>query len=392
MTTKRRTIIISLTLILLIASVGIAAAMMIPTADRLLTQSLETLETITDGHAVLEIQANLPDQSMSGAVAMWGKLAMGPNGEPGLRLDVLTASEAEFVGITAVTNGTEFWLYYPPSNTVITGTAAEMADLLAAKLAEHEGERPHNEAIPFDPAQLPQTPAEAVAKLLEYVTAERRGSVTMAGVTAYQLRLVPIAEKLPEELRVAGGYLNLWLRASDQLPLGIEYTQGAFGSGKITASLAEINTGLDDAMFTFDIPAGAEVIKAVDLLAMAEAAYAAKAAEMATPADFVPLTPAYVPEGALLAETSTIGGAVVQRYALADGRSFFVAQGASMPLNPPAEATQEDAVTVRGAAGTLFSNEAGSRTLLSWSENGFVFLIGGDIVPEEALKVADSLR
>ncbi len=392
MTAKKRTIIISLTLILLIASAGIAAAMMIPTADRLLTQSLEALETMTDGHAVLEIQADLPDQSMSGVVEVWGKLAMGPNGEPGLRVQVLAASEAEFVGITAVTNGTEFWLYYPPNNTVVTGALAEMADLLAAKMAEHEGEIPHDEAIPFDPEQLPQTPAEAVAKLLEYVTAERRGSVTMAGVSAYQLRLIPIAEKLPEELRAAGGYLNLWLRASDQLPLGIEYAQGTFGSGKITASLAEINTGLDDAIFTFEIPAGAEVIKAADLLAMAEAAYAAKAADMAAQADFVPLTPAYVPEGALLAESSTIGGAIVQRYALTDGRSFFLAQGVTMPLNPPAEATREDAVTVRGATGTLFSNVDGSRTLLSWRENGFVFLLGGDILPEEALKVAESLR
>lgn len=392
MTITKKTIIITLTLLLLIATAGIAAAMMIPTADRLLTQSLETLETISEGHAVIEIQADLPDQSMSGTIEVWGKLGMGSNGEPGVRMQVLAASEAEYVGVTAVTNGKEFWLYHPPSNTVITGTAAEMADLLAAKIAEHEGELPQDGAMLFDPAKLPQTPAEAVARLLEYVTAERRGSIEMAGETAYQLRLVPIAEKLPEELRAAGGYLNVWLRSSDQLPLGLEYTQGAFGSGKLIASLSEINTGLDEAIFTFEIPAGVEVIQATELLEMAEAAYQAKAAEMTAQADFTPLTPAFVPQGSSLAETTTIGGAVLQRYVLSDGRTFFVAQGTSLPLNPPTEAVQEDVVTVRGAEGTLFRNEAGNRSLLSWNENGYAFLIGGDITPEEALSVADSLR
>lgn len=397
---KKKTIIIVLSLLLLVASVGIAAAMMIPSADRLLTQSLETLEGITDGHAIIDIQANLPDQTISGTVEVWGKLAMGSNGEPGVRAQILAASEAEFVGITAVSNGREFWFYHPPSNTVVTGTVAEMAELIAERMAAsgmpgYEGKSPHGDfegAYDFDPAAIPQTPADVVAKLLEYVTAERRGSVTMAGASAYQLRLVPIADKMPEQLRAAGGYLNLWLRSSDQLPLGIEYAQGALGAGKIAASLAEINTGLEDALFTFDIPTGAEVIQAADLLAMAEAAYAAKEAESAAQADITPLTPAYLPEGAALADTTTFGGSLVQRYALPDGSTFYVAQGGSMPLNTPAEATQKETVTVRGAAGTLFSNESGSRTLLSWNENDMFFLIGGDITPEDALQVAESLR
>ncbi len=49
MNTKKRSTILILTLLLLVVSVGITAAMMIPTADELLTQSLETMETITDG-------------------------------------------------------------------------------------------------------------------------------------------------------------------------------------------------------------------------------------------------------------------------------------------------------------------------------------------------------
>lgn len=406
MNKNKRATIVLLTLLLLIVSVGVTAALVIPSADKLLTQSLETLETITDGRAVIDLQVDLPDQSISGSLAVWGKLNMGPNGEPGLRLEVLAANEAEFVGLTAVTNGRDFWLYDPNSNTVVTGNAAEIGAALAAKMADRTGEFPHGDgAYPegfdpesFDPTALdiPQTPAEAVARLLEYVTAERNGSTQMAATNATQLRLIPIPEKMPAEMRAAGGYFTLWLRGSDQLPLGVAYTGSPLGSGSVTTSLAEINTGLDDAIFTFAIPPGAEVIPAVDLLAEAEAAYAAhgyaaQGAEMADLPDIAPVAPAYLPAGAVLADTSTVRGAVVQRYTLPEGASFFVAQGPALPLDVPAGATIADEVTVRGMAATLFSDEAAGRTLLTWSENGLVFIIGGDISPEDALRVAESL-
>lgn len=392
--TRKRTIIIILTLVLLVASASLTAAMMIPSADDLLTQSLETLETITDGHAVVSVDAELPDQTINGTFEVWGKLGLGPNGEPGLRVEVLQASESELIGVTAVTNGTQFWLYDPTSNTVVTGTAAEMAAILAEKMSEHQswgngfdGGLPHDE---FDPetADFPETPAEAVAKLLEYVTAERTGLEELTGGDAYKLRLVPIPEKMPDQVRVAGGFVNVWLRSSDQLPLGAEYAEGAMGYGKIMATSAEINTNLDDALFTFAIPEGATVIQAVDLLAKVEASTAETAA---LTTDAV-LSPGYLPEAARLGETNQIGGSVVQRYNLPDGKSFVVAQGPSMPFDAPTEATSEETTTVRGVDAILFTNEDASRTLLAWSENGIGFMIGGDLTPDQATAIAESLQ
>ncbi|MCB8967294.1 MAG: DUF4367 domain-containing protein [Ardenticatenaceae bacterium] len=388
---KRRTTILVLTLLLLVASVGLTAAMMIPNADELLTQALETLETVTDGHAIVTVDAEMPEQTLSGTFEVWGKLGVGPNGEPGLRVEVLAASEAEFVGVTAVTDGATFWLYDPHSNTVVTGTAAEMAPLLAEKMAAHEGDFAqwsHEGEFDAEAVDVPETPAEAVAKLLEYVTAERDGTEDMAGDNAYKLRLVPIPEKMPEEARAAGGFVNVWLRSSDQLPLGVEYAEGALGSGKVAATLAEINTDFDPSVFTFAIPEGATVLQATDLLAQLEQ----EMAETAVPADFTPLTPDYLPESARPGETSELGGAVVQRFSLADDKSFFVAQGPSVPLDTPAEATRIETVTVRGVDATLFVNEDGSRTLLAWNENGVGFVVGGDVTPEEATAVAESLR
>lgn len=388
---KSRKVVLVVMVLLLLAGASLTAAMMIPDADALLTQSLETLESVTDVHAVVTVNAELPEQAINGTFELWAALNVGPNGEPGMRVQLLAADEAELVGVTAVTNGVEFWLYDPNSNTVVTGVAADMAAMLAQKMAEHEGEFEgwsHEESFDPEMAAIPQTPAEAVAKLLEYVTAERNGTETVAGSNAYRLRLVPIPEKMPEEMRAAGGYINLWLRSSDQLPVAIEYTKGAFGSGKATATVAEINTGFDHALFTFAIPDGATVLQAADLMAQFEEA----AAETAVAPDFTPLSPTYLPTAARPGEMSQIGGGFMQRYSLPDGKSFVVAQGSSFPLEAPAEASRVETVTVRGMDATLFTNEAATRTLLAWSENGVAFLVGGDLTPEEAAAIAESLQ
>ncbi len=388
MKSRKRTLTLVLTVLLLAVTVTITAALMIPSAEELLTQSMETLETIRDGRAIIEVTAELPDETYTGTFAVWGKLDVGPNGEPAGRVEALAASVAELVGVTAVTDGEQFWLYDPNRNMVVVGDVEEMTAVLAEKMAEHEDQfpMPHD----FDPesADIPQTPAEGAAKLLEYVTAERNGSEEVAGTDAYRLRLVPIPEQMPDEVRMAGGFINLWLRAGDRLPLAVEYAEGAVGYGKIEATEIEINSGLDESVFTFDIPEGAEVIQAVDLLAQMEAMKADAVAE----ADFEALTPADLPESAALAGIQSIGGAVVQRYNLADGRSFVVAQGQSMPLEAPAEAAQSEKVTVRGVDGTLFSNDDGSRALLTWDEDGFVFVVGGDVTPAQALAMAESLK
>ena len=57
---RRRIIIIALVSALLIASVSLAAAMMIPSAEDLLVRSLENMEQIEDAHVIAELNADLP--------------------------------------------------------------------------------------------------------------------------------------------------------------------------------------------------------------------------------------------------------------------------------------------------------------------------------------------
>ena len=393
---RKRFLSILLALVVLAGTAVAIGAFVIPTAEDLLVQALETSQTITDGHAIVEVAVDTPEQAMSGTAEAWGRLEAGPNGEPAFRIEVLTADDAELIGTIAVSDGTQFWVWNPSENVVLTGQFEELYARLAEELAnaeefaghefDHEGEFDHEE---FDEAEIPETPEEAVAKLLEYFSAERAGSDVIGDTSVNTVRLVPIPEQMPEEVRAAGGLLNIWLRDGDSAPVGFEFIGSALGSGVIQATFLEINQGIDDDVFTFTIPDGATVINAADLeLPDKDALEEAAAAEP----DFALLSPTSLPDEATLRETTNVGGAIVERYGLPNGRSFTVAQGRTAVNLTPEEGGES--VTVRGVPGMLYSEDGNgqSRTLLNWSEGEIQYWIGGDLTGEEALAIAESLQ
>lgn len=389
MQSRKRLFSILLALVVLAGTAVAIGAFVIPTAEDLLVQSLETSQTITDGHAILEVSLDIPEQAMSGTVEAWGRLDAGPNGEPAFRVEVLTADEADLIGTIAVSDGTQFWVWNPAQNTVLTGQFEEMYARLAAEMAGQEFD-PNGDMGPdgeFDETAIPQTPEEAVAKLLEYFTIERAGSDVVGDTAVNTVRLIPIAEQMPEEVRAAGGLLNVWLRDDDSAPVGVEYVGSALGSGVARATFLELNQGVDDAVFTFTIPDGAIVINAADLeLPSKDALEEVAAAEP----DFALLSPTTLPDEATLRETTNVRGAIVERYGLPNGRSFTIAQGRTAVNLAPTEGGES--VTVRGVPGMLYTDPADGRTLLNWSADDIQYWIGGDLTGEEALAIAESLQ
>ncbi|MFL7837829.1 MAG: hypothetical protein ACK2T4_05215 [Candidatus Promineifilaceae bacterium] len=384
---KRNRYILPLGIILAVLALGAVVVIARANADDMLHQAARLMADAQTGHAVVELQMTMPDESAGGIVEVWGQRNAGPDGEPAFRVQVLESSKPEAEGMIAVADGSQVWIWRPSENTVYVGTREE----LKAKIAEHAGqgedfdkgdfERPY-----YTEEEMPQTAEEAVDKLLEYFTAERNGSEDVAGTAAEKLRLVPIPEQMPEEFRANGGLLYIWLRTSDYAPIAAEYTGGAVGSAKVTVNSLELDETLPEVIFTFEIPEGAEVVRLVDI----EPPEPLTTEEVAGMVDFAVLSPAELPAEARLAGTNEVRGAVVQRYRLADGASFTIAQGAAGAAETPA--VDGELVAVRGAEGTLFSNEDGRRTLLTWSEGDVTFWIGGDLTPDEALAIAESLN
>jgi outer membrane lipoprotein-sorting protein len=356
-----------------------------PSAADLLTQAIERMQDVTQGHAVIEIEATTPEQTASATVEMWGRLNADLEGPPAFRVEVLDASKSEAIGVIAVSDGRQFWLWRPGLNAVYVATATEIEELIAEKLSEQSYVREHSDAHEGEHADgtFPQTAEEVVARLLEYFTAERHGTSEIGGTSAYEVRLVPIAEMMPDEIRLAGGYLNAWIATGDSAPLALEYAEGAAGYVKLSATLLELDTELDNTLFEFTIPDGAEIVKLVDLAALAMA-------ESTAPPEFETLSPTELPSGATLVDASSIRGAFVQRYSLPDGKSFTVAQG---PAGVDLQLAHEGKpVTVRSYDGTLYASDDGARTMLAWSEGDVDFWVGGDISADEAFAVAESLR
>jgi hypothetical protein len=373
-----------------VLALGAVVMMVRASADDMLYKAAELLAGSEEGYAAGEMWLETPEKRVSGDFQMWGRRNAGPEGQPAFRLEMLKEGESE--PAVAVSDGSQVWIWNPEKNTVYVGTHEELKAKKAELMEEFEPgdfERPQ-----YDEAEMPQTPEEAVDKMLEYFTAERFGGEDVAGTAAEKLRLVPIPEQMPEEFRANGGLLYIWLRVSDNAPLAMEYAESAVGSGKVALSellLAGEENPLpegviDSETFTFEIPAGAEVVRLADL----EPPESLTTEEASALADFDVLSPAELPAAARLAGINEVRGAIVQRYSLPDGKSFTVAQGAADAADTPGD--NGEIVAVRGGEGLLFSDEDGQRSLLTWSEGDVTFWVGGDLTPSEALALAESLK
>jgi hypothetical protein len=157
------------------------------------------------------------------------------------------------------------------------------------------------------------------------------------------------------------------------------------GEVNVTAVELDVNQGVDETLFSFDIPNGAEVVGFADMkpesLSLEEAV---------TSAEFDILTPDIVPDGATLVDVLNVKGMIVQQYTLPESGSFTIAQGQADEAKKPS--TAEQAVEVRGVAGELFVSEENDKVLLTWAEGEVSFYIAGNLTAEQALEIAESLK
>lgn len=389
MPNRKALLLILLAIFMVAGSAMTLTALTLPSAQSLLTQSLERVQEVADGHLIAEFEFDAPQQTGQGTVEVWGQANAGPDGQPAFRLTVLNASEPELAGLTVVSDGDQFWLYRPADNKVVTGQWDDLKEWMAGRAAAYEHDHawedwerdmPHD----FDPrsVEFPQTAEEAVAKLLEYVAASRSGTVEIGEQQAYVIRLVPIAEQMPDEIRAAGGYLNVWVRAEDSAPLGLEYVQGVPGSFRLAAVSLTLNQGVDESVFTFAIPDGTEVVP------FDEWEWPAKEE---TAVAFEPLTPAELPAGAVLVDTATVRGAVVARYRL-DEADFYIAQGPPQAAPDLFRGELGETIVLRDQEAILYQEADGDRLLLTWRENDVVFWVGGQLSRDQVVALAESLR
>ena len=322
------------------------------TAEDIVAKMQEVVSSTNDAHAVVEVTVNVQGESLQMVVEVWGKL---PNK---VRVEVLETNRDEFVGAVTVTDGQAAWFYSPAENkTVVT----DVSDL------------------PADAQTIIQDMEGMIQQVLDNGEVELLGEKEIAGAKTYKLRLEEQEKRLPLE-----GTATLWVDKKQWIVLKAHFIAPNVGEGTMQVRSFELNPGLDDEIFTFEVPEGVEVVNAGD-----EKVQHMTLDEAEAQAGFDLLTPDYLPDGATLVDVMKVKGAFVLLYDL-EGANLTVAQSqGELAEGLPGIGK---AVTVRGAQATLVTNEAIGASFVAWQENGINFAIAGRIGGEESIKIAESLH
>ncbi len=330
------------------------------TAEEIVAKMQETVDTTEDAHAVVTARVNAQGIQMSATAEIWEKL---PNK---VRVEVRDASEPDLLGTVLVSDGQQGWYYEPARNAVMVGQADEVETPL--------------------PQQMLTELQDVLQEVLEVSNVELVDSdiTEVAGHPVYALELTP-KEDAEQQLFPGNGSAMLWVDKEQWIVLRAEYQGGTFGEGVMEVNSFELNPGLPESLFTFEVPEGAEV---VDLESQQPVPVTLdEARELA---GFPLLVPEYVPDGTTLIEVFKVGESFVLRYDHSPQVSFTVIQGSELASPPPVGASQN--VTVRGESATAITDEAGGNTFLYWTEDGITITVAGHINLDEALQVAESLR
>jgi hypothetical protein len=236
--------------------------------------------------------------------------------------------------------------------------------------------------MPVGAQMMVQGMEDLIQRMLDTSEIELLGREEIVGAKAYKLSLSP--KEGEDQALPFAGTTTLWVDQKQWTVLKAHVVAPGLGEGAIQVRSFELNSGMDDELFIFEVPQGAEVIDAED-----EKAKHMTLDEAEAQADFDLLTPVYVPAGATLVDVIQVEGAIVLLYDFG-GVNFSVVQSQG-PL-PQAPLGVEEVVTVRDVQGTLVTDEAASASFLTWQENGVNVAVTGRIDKDEALKIAESLE
>jgi outer membrane lipoprotein-sorting protein len=352
---RKTTVGVSLFLLLCLLLAGCGRRI---TAEEIVSKMQETVDSTRDAHAVVTAEINAQGIEMRAKAEIWEKM---PNK---MRAVILEASEPQHVGTVMVSDGEQAWHYEPGRNQVTVGAIGEVETSV--------------------PQEMLNSMQGAIQEVLDSSEVTLEGEEEVAGRLAYKLALSP-KEDAEVELLPGGGTATLWVDKQEWFILRAHFEASAFGQGEMEVESFELNPGLSDDLFYFEVPEGVEVVdvasRQVENLSLDEAR---------SEAPFPLLMPEYVPEGTTLVDVFRAGDTYVLSYDHSPQISFTVVQGGTLPGTPPFGAPQE--VPLRGTTAKAVTDEAGGNTFLYWTEGDVTIAVAGHIGLDEALSVAESLQ
>jgi outer membrane lipoprotein-sorting protein len=325
------------------------------TAEEIVARMRETMTSTNDAHGVVEVTAQVQGLSVQAVVEMWEKRPSK------VRAKLLEAKPRRFAGTVIVTDGQTTWLYSPAKNQVDIVNTSDISAEMQTIIQGMDG---------------------LIRRVLDASDIELLGKEEVAGTKTYKLSLTPKEDE--EQSLPVTGTATLWVDQKQWIVLKAHFVAPNLGEGTIHVRSLELNPGLADEVFAFEVPEGAQVVSAED-----EKTKHMTLDEAEAQAGFDLLTPTYVPDGATLVDVMKVRDAFVLLYDL-DGATFSVAQ--SQEELPEGLQGTGEAVTVRSAQATLVTDKVVRASLLTWQENAINFAVAGRIAADEAIKIAESLK
>lgn len=342
--------------VLVVIALLVGACQNQPTAEEIVARMREVEASIQDAHGVLEFAVRGLDEDQEMVIEVWEKK---PNKT---RVETLESSDPELAGAVVVGDGQQVWMYLPAENQV-----------MVSEVGSDE---------PSSPRDMIQFMEEMIERMLDASEVKLVGEEDVAGAATYKLEL---SRKEGEEAVLpVDAKVTLWVDQERWVVLRAHLVSDLVGEASMRVRSFELNTGLADDLFQFEIPEGAHVTNVESSQPVPLTLDEAKAQ-----ADFL-LVPSYVPEGATLINVFSVEGAYVLHYDHST-TSFTIMQGWS-PAEGEIPTGQTREVTVRGQAATLITDAAMGNSFLTWVENGVTITIAGRVSQDEILKVAESLQ
>ena len=109
--TRNRSLLIFLGVVVILAAVLSGFILTQPSTEDILVQTFESMETITDAHAVVELRVDTVEKKETATVEVWGR--KGEDGPGAFRLEVRETSEKKAAGAVVVSDGETLWAYTP---------------------------------------------------------------------------------------------------------------------------------------------------------------------------------------------------------------------------------------------------------------------------------------
>ncbi|WMW24834.1 DUF4367 domain-containing protein [Methanolobus sediminis] len=330
------------------------------TADQIAEKMQEKQANIEDISATVHMTISIEGGTQETEYQLYQK-------NPGKMKNIVLMPE-EMAGQTTVSNGEKMWIYDPAANTVTIMEMPEVSD------------------------EFEMDYASIIGDLLNETDVSLVGTEDLDGRDTLVLMLVP-----KEEDNLYGSGMKVWVDDETWTPLKIE--MGTENTYQITVEYRnfEVNTGISDDEFEFEVPDGAEVIEVDDFDDILPVSMTLEEAQNLSDNEI--LTPSYLPDGyelnnVMFSNTSIVANideSVTLMYSYDDNGIIISESFYNGEIDQKSILMESETVSVNGVEGDFYSMYGGSG-MLQWEIDNALLTLSAPLEMDEIIQIAESME